>query len=713
MLAFNAHSQVRMSTETELLIQHYAGLSDILAVAPQYRPIKPEFSRVEFIDGRYYLPLLAKRKPAGSLNDLIKLGVRITWNSDLFLNMLFPMDRIGELNELTCLEYVESPGHIYPNLDRAIVDLRADSVHRGIGLDMGYTGKDVIIGVIDWGFDYTHPTFYDTLLEKYRIIAAWDQFKKSGPAPQGYDYGTAYYTKDDLIEAGTDTSGHSPGIDTHGSHVTGIAAGSGGGSEYRGVAYDAELLFASPDRDVSAYIDATHWMQEIAKREGKRLVINMSFGNYHKATMDGKSIGSIAIDQLVKDGVVMVTSAGNNGNSGMHVRHDFNGDTISTGINFLGSVSSEDLWGQAVIIWGSPNSDFGVAYRVYEQSRDVLHASRYFHTSMDKSDEGYFTDGTDTCFYTMVADSSHPVNDRAHMVMKFRITNLRWKVAISATSDSGEVHFWNAVEGERSTKNWGRPFESTFNGWLAGNDSFTVSDPGTTTDVITVGAHIAEIRIPNIDPIPGAIGRFSSKGPIMGRSFIKPDVTAPGVGIASAISSFTTDDYEMIDEVEFNGRRYPFARFSGTSMSSPAVTGVVALMLEANPRLSAFQVKEILKETTRWDSRMDSLGAFGNMTWGTGKTTAYRAIQQAVSTEGQLPVAPIGVLFPNPATAKIFYAESEDSPAHTCEVYNELGQLVIEGSIDSESGLKVDDLTPGLYFLKISESGKVIRFIKL
>jgi len=704
---------VRMSTETDLLIRQFSGFSDEHAVAPHIKRVKPESSRIETIDGVSYIPLLAKRKSQANLNELINLGVRITWSSDVYLNMLFPVDHLGAIHDITCLEYIESPGQIYPDLDRAIIDLRADSVHQGIGLDMGYTGKDVIVGVIDWGFDYTHPTFYDTLLEKYRIIAAWDQFKKSGPAPQGYDYGTAYYSKDDLIEAGTDTSGHSPGFDTHGSHVIGIAAGSGGGSPYRGVAHDAELLFASPDRDVSAYIDATHWMQEIAKREGKRLVINMSFGNYHKATMDGKSIGSMAIDQLMKDGVVMVTSAGNNGNSGMHLRHDFDGDTINSGINFLGSVSSEDIWGQAVIMWGSPKSDFGVAYRVYDQSRTELHASRFFHTSIDKSDEGYFTNGTDTCFYTMVADSSHPVNERAHMVMKFRLTNLRWKVAISATSDSGEVHFWNAVEGERSTKNWGRPFESTFSDWLAGNDSFTVSDPGTTTDVITVGAHIAEIRIPNIDPIPGAIGRFSSKGPIMGRSFVKPDVTAPGVGIASAISSFTTDDYEMIDEVEFNGRMYPFARFSGTSMSSPAVAGVVALMLEANPRLSAFQIKEILKETTRWDSRMDSLGPFGNMTWGTGKTTAYRAIEQALSTEGELPVAPFGVLFPNPATSKIFYAESEDTPTHTCEVYNEFGQLVMNGIIDAETGLQISHLAQGLYFLRLPESGKVIRFIKL
>ena len=63
-------------------------------------------------------------------------------------------------------------------LDKAVKDVRADSVHLGLGnLPEGYYGNDVIVGVTDWGFDYTSPVFYDTALQQTRIIAAWDQYK--------------------------------------------------------------------------------------------------------------------------------------------------------------------------------------------------------------------------------------------------------------------------------------------------------------------------------------------------------------------------------------------------------------------------------------------------------------------------------------------------------------------------------------------------------
>jgi hypothetical protein len=58
--------------------------------------------------------------------------------------------------------YVELSQKNQPTLEKALKDTRADSVQLGIGLPEGYTGKDVCIGVTDWGFDYTSPMFYDS-----------------------------------------------------------------------------------------------------------------------------------------------------------------------------------------------------------------------------------------------------------------------------------------------------------------------------------------------------------------------------------------------------------------------------------------------------------------------------------------------------------------------------------------------------------------------
>ena len=49
--------------------------------------------------------------------------------------------------------------HSQALLHRAVVDGRVDSVRMAINLPQEYTGQGVIIGITDWGFDYTHPVF--------------------------------------------------------------------------------------------------------------------------------------------------------------------------------------------------------------------------------------------------------------------------------------------------------------------------------------------------------------------------------------------------------------------------------------------------------------------------------------------------------------------------------------------------------------------------
>src|SRR5690606_10865325 len=110
-----------------------------------------------------------------------------------------------------------------PNLDRAIFDARVDSVYQGIDLPQGYSGKNVFVGVLDWGFDFTHPNFYDTSLATNRIFAAWDQYKNGGTPAVGFSYGAEIVGEAALLSHGSDTSGVY-GNATHGSHVAGIAA---------------------------------------------------------------------------------------------------------------------------------------------------------------------------------------------------------------------------------------------------------------------------------------------------------------------------------------------------------------------------------------------------------------------------------------------------------------------------------------------------------
>jgi len=116
-------------------------------------------------------------------SDIVELGGSVGSRTGDIITLHFRNSSPNELKNITGIVYLQVANKVTPKLSRVIPDLRADSVQRGDGLTQGYTGKDVIIGITDWGFDYTHPMFYDTALQHTRILAAWDQFKRSGPAP--------------------------------------------------------------------------------------------------------------------------------------------------------------------------------------------------------------------------------------------------------------------------------------------------------------------------------------------------------------------------------------------------------------------------------------------------------------------------------------------------------------------------------------------------
>ncbi len=90
------------------------------------------------------------------------------------------------------------------------------------------------MGVIDCGFQYGHPSFYDTTGNSLRIKRVWQQNDTWGIAPDGFSYGNELTTTAEILAAVTDMADEG-----HGSHVTGIAAGcvapDGAGRRYRGI----------------------------------------------------------------------------------------------------------------------------------------------------------------------------------------------------------------------------------------------------------------------------------------------------------------------------------------------------------------------------------------------------------------------------------------------------------------------------------------------
>ena len=244
------------------------------------------FSLFTALTGQTTLPYLAWVSPTFTPPSQVHMGSRIGHIATLYCTP----QQAKELEQNPEVKYIQDAGKISPNLTRVIPDLRADSVYQKHELQMGYTGKGVLIGVTDWGFDYSHPMFYDTALKQTRIIAAWDQFKTSGPHPAGYTYGTEYNGTAQLLAAQKDTYNIYQ-YATHGSHVAGISGGGGAGTLNRGVAYDANFLFVTFLVNEAAVLDAFAWMKAKADLLNMPLVINMSWGLYHFGTLDGQQHG--------------------------------------------------------------------------------------------------------------------------------------------------------------------------------------------------------------------------------------------------------------------------------------------------------------------------------------------------------------------------------------------------------------------------------------
>lgn len=151
----------------------------------------------------------------------------------------------------------------------------------------------------------------------------------------------------------------------------------------------------------------------------------------------------------------------------------------------------------------------------------------------------------------------------------------------------------------------------------------TITAPGNAPWVLTVGASSTQ---GTVDPTDDIVAGYSSRGPTRLDYLAKPDILAPGTGTVSLSDPtskfFSTKELNLVPG-SVSTAYLPYLSLSGTSMSSPAVAGVVALMVEANPALTPNLVKALLQYTAHFDPNYNVL------TEGAGFANANGAIELA------------------------------------------------------------------------------------
>ena len=171
----------------------------------------------------------------------------------------------------------------------------------------------------------------------------------------------------------------------------------------------------------------------------------------------------------------------------------------------------------------------------------------------------------------------------------------------------------------------------------AGNDGPSndgLSGMGSSSLSITVGATDDKNTVDREDD---TVAGYSSRGPRRDNgdgnplNELKPEVSAPGTNIVQAEGCVTSGTCNNFIGGDASDNGYT-GRGSGTSYATPAVSGILALMIEANPDLTTAEMKEILKLTAerRGEPSAPEVDPFWNRDFGWGMVDAYEALSLAI-----------------------------------------------------------------------------------
>ena len=595
---------------------------------------------------------LVRTANAASLTDN---GCRpITSIGDIYV-VDIPMSRLMNLASDSRVCRIEAEHGNALQLDSMAIYTNATDIYTGNNLPQPFTGKGVVVGSMDVGYDLTHPTFLDADGTSCRIRRFWDQL--STDTIDSRMYVGAEYTSAEAIR---DYAHSRDGLKMyHGTHTLGIAAGNGAGTRYVGMAPESDLCLVSnavsgdeefiADDDMYKYTTATDvlgfkYIFDYAESVGKPCVISFSEGAPQDFRGDNQLFYE-ALDRLVGPGRILVASAGNNGTArsyvGKPVGRESAGTFVTPPDNYIRmTVRTRGKVSMLTIFNYVHESDF-----VSKSPRANFYASGQVIIEVPVGDVCAAADSllSDTILlngveYVQTMHAYHSCFDPADII-------------VDVTLSSPESTWLWANEHKTSFKVCGVdalaemfPVHGSFAADTALDDAdatHNILSPGSAPSVICVGATAYRPEYTDVYDYrhvtqwgpSGERVSFSSVGPTFdGRT--KPDVMAPGANIISAMSSYYMDNnvaQTLVARQEHGGRTYGWSADGGTSMSTPAVAGIIALWLEANPNLSPDGVRSVLQRTCK------PCGDYGSETsnyCGYGAIDAYAGLLDVLGMTG-------------------------------------------------------------------------------
>ena len=483
------------------------------------------------------------------------------------------LSRVLSLPGVARLDPVQSAS---PSLDNSVPFILGGKSYGDLGAD----GTGTRIAIIDTGIDYTHADFG----------GSGDPADYAAIDPTVITPGTFPTAK---VIGGTDLVGEwydsncpavppTPGtcssipmpdpnpidIAGHGTHVAGIAAGIGTSKVSHGVAPGAKLLIfkvfalgSTSSANVAAAIEMAADPNGDGDTSDHVDVINMSLGSPYGRNTDLTAVASNAASAL---GIIVVASAGNSGN----LPYFTGSPAVASNAISVAAGNDPGIRLQLMTVAGSAGAD---------GDKESLEGAITVPLATSGPKSGPAVQLGPVGSAAARACSALPGGSLTGKIplIERGVCTFRTKILNAQTAGAIAVVVYNQFAGADAIVMGGSPAGITIPGVMIGNlDGIAVSG--------AIGASTTFSLDPvNQLPIPNRLQGFTSRGPRFGDAALKPDVTAPGGNIFSALVGSGDDGFDL----------------SGTSMASPHVAGAAALLRQLHPGWSVKEIKSLLMNT--------------------------------------------------------------------------------------------------------------------
>lgn len=579
------------------------------------------------------------------INELEQIGVTVGTCIGRVATLRVPASRLRDLSDLAGIESLSANRRHQVSCFNTRLETGVCQIHDAswsTTQQISYTGKGVLLGIIDTGIEYNHLNFLDPETGATRLKGAILYRPEEGAA----DSVREYYTEPQQI----DTLTTDCVTNAHGTHTAGVAGGSYLALGQQGMAPEADLMLCGTsvledDRLIDALVQTFARAEEL----DEPCVVNLSIGN-PVGWKDGLSPLNLVCDALTEGGEasgrIIVFSAGNDGAKSYVVNHKFlDAEPVYVLLEPHMQKGEAFYFNPNLDVYCSDSLPLTLEYQLYDTLCHAFSPLPFEQHLLDTLEAGH-----DSRRHLIIDADTCCLTPYPHNLLACRIQG--------NPGTTFSLYYINNVSVSYAIL----PREDEYH-WLHGSPEGSISDLCTTPSVLSVGAYSAVDSLVNVfgrvhHPVApcGQVCDFSSYGfSAQGQPY--PDVLCPGASVVSSFSRFWADkvayyytngrylDSPMmyVQTPDSEGPTYYWIHAVGTSQSSPVLAGIIALWLQACPTLSVRQIREILQQTAVFDNACVQAPG-GAIQTGFGKVDAVAGLQAVLSQSS----SPIISLTPQP-----------------------------------------------------------------